>query len=85
MTKGQRDGGTVSHTLTGHTTMADLIEEWPAARKVLARRGMACLGCAMAAFETISDAAEAYGFDAGDLIREVAAQTRPRDNKAMSH
>jgi hybrid cluster-associated redox disulfide protein len=56
---------------TRQTTMADLIDGWPLARTVLARRGMACVGCAMAAFETISEVAEAYGLDAGDLIDEV--------------
>jgi hybrid cluster-associated redox disulfide protein len=49
---------------TVHTTIAELIDEWPAARAVLARRGMACVGCAMARFETIKEAARTYGFEA---------------------
>ena len=52
-------------------TMMELIEAWPAAADVLAARGMACVGCSMARFETIGEAAAAYGFDAADLLQEV--------------
>jgi hybrid cluster-associated redox disulfide protein len=58
---------------TLHTTIAELIGGWPSARTVLARRGMACVGCSMASFETISEAAEAYGFDPLQFIGEVIA------------
>ena len=54
-------------------TMADLLAGWPAALPAVARRGMACIGCPMARFETLAEAAEAYGFDPGDLLREVAS------------
>jgi hybrid cluster-associated redox disulfide protein len=58
--------------LTVHLTMAELIAGWPGARPVLARHGMACVGCAMAKFETIAEATAAYGVDTGDFLREVA-------------
>lgn len=64
----------MSHAPTPVTTMAELTESWPAAREVLARRGMACVGCAMAPFETIAEAAAAYGFEPGELIDEVTAR-----------
>jgi hybrid cluster-associated redox disulfide protein len=59
---------------TVHTTIAELIDEWPAARAVLARRGMACVGCAMARFETIKEAARTYGFEAAQLITDVCRE-----------
>ena len=62
---------TLMPTPTLHTTMAELLAGWPAARAVVGRRGMACVGCAMARFETIAEAAEAYGFDAGQFLHEV--------------
>lgn len=52
---------------TDDITMADLLAGWPAARKAVARRGMACVGCPMARFETLAEAAAAYGFDAREL------------------
>lgn len=55
------------------TIIADLIEGWPESRQTLARRGMACVGCTMARFETIEEAAAAYGFDPREFLRDVAA------------
>jgi hybrid cluster-associated redox disulfide protein len=63
-------------TPTIDTTIAELLQEWPAARVVLAKRGMACVGCAMARFETVSEAARAYGFDAARLIDDVRRADR---------
>ncbi len=66
------------NTPTLETTMAELLAGWPAARAVVGRRGMACIGCAMARFETIGEAATAYGFDADAFIDEVSqAKLRP--------
>lgn len=56
---------------TIHTTMADLLAGWPSARAPLTRHGMACLGCPMARFETLGEAAAAYGVNARTLLREV--------------
>jgi hybrid cluster-associated redox disulfide protein len=76
------------HTPTLETTIAELLAGWPAARAVVGRRGMACLGCAMARFETIGEAAAAYGFDPAAFIQEVThartdvrsgSRTRGRD------
>jgi hybrid cluster-associated redox disulfide protein len=65
---------------TVQMTMAELLAGWPSARETVGRRGMACVGCAMARFETIGEAAAAYGFDARGLIDEVTdarAHIRP--------
>ena len=43
--------------LHAHLTMADLLAGWPSARAVVARRGMACVGCAMAPNEQRSSLA----------------------------
>ena len=66
---------------TVHTTMAELISRWPGTRKVLASRGMACVGCAMASFETLGEAAVAYGFEPRQLLRdllEIVRAPKPR-------
>ena len=59
-----------------HTTMADVIAAYPGAGPVLARRGMACVGCPMARFETVGEAASAYGFDPVELLDELRRRTR---------
>lgn len=71
-------------TLTVHLTMAELMAGWPAAVPVLGRRGMACIGCPMARFETIAEAAAAYGFDAEELLDEVRCNTSSRSRRSSS-
>ena len=61
----------VAAELSIHLTMAQLVDQWPAAAPVLARRGMGCLGCTMARFETVGEAAAAYGFDPEELLIEI--------------
>ena len=70
----------MSHEPTIHTFMDDLVARWPSVRGTLARKGMACVGCAMARFETVGEAAAAYGFDSRELLSEVtrAGNTRKR-------
>jgi hybrid cluster-associated redox disulfide protein len=53
-------------------SMADLIDGWPAAARVLARHGMACVGCGMARFETIAEATAAYGVDSEAFLQEIS-------------
>lgn len=57
-------------------TMADLIDGWPSAAPVLARHGMACVGCLMARFETIAEATAAYGVDSEAFLQEIARAGR---------
>ena len=68
-------------TPTIHISMSNLIAAWPAARKVLARRGMACVGCTMARFETLSEAAVAYDFDPQEFLREISTPFNTRVNR----
>ena len=69
-------------TLTVHLTMAELLAAWPAAGSVLAHRGMACVGCAMARFETVEEAAAAYGFDADEFLDEVRRAKRSHHSRS---
>jgi hybrid cluster-associated redox disulfide protein len=62
---------------TRDLTMADLIGGWPSAPAVLARHGMACVGCGMAKFETVAEATAAYGVDAAGFLRAIARAERP--------
>ncbi len=68
--------------LTLETTMAELLARRPEAGPVLARRGMACVGCVMAPFETIGEAARAYGADPEDLLRALSGPRARRSRKS---
>lgn len=56
--------------------MAQILSQRPNAFRVFLRNGMACVGCCLAAFETIADAAAAYGLDERRLLREIDGETK---------
>ncbi|HXH07606.1 MAG TPA: DUF1858 domain-containing protein [Vicinamibacterales bacterium] len=58
------------------TSVADLLAAHPATAAVFVGRGMGCVGCAFARFETIAEVAVAYGCDPGELARSVSAVLR---------
>jgi hybrid cluster-associated redox disulfide protein len=64
--------------------MAELLAAFPCAKGVLSRRGMACVGCPMARFETLSEAASAYRFDAAALLREISTARPARRRTAVN-
>lgn len=67
-----------------HWTVADTCTRFPEAVSVFNRFGMACAGCTMAPFETLSEAADAYGLDVRTLLTEVSGVTRLREAGSQS-
>lgn len=59
--------------LDGNMSVADLLDKWPQAAPVFIRRRMACVGCSMAMFETLEDAARIYGVLPRVFINELQA------------
>ena len=51
----------------------DVLAQRPAAARVFIERGMGCVGCAFARFETVSEVAAVYGCDAHELARSLTA------------
>lgn len=64
---------------TGDLTVAETLARWPAALPVFMRHNTACVGCVMAAFETVDEIAAIYGLDRDQLLDELraAAQSDP--------
>ena len=52
-------------------TVETLLANWPEAADVLLRHGMACVGCVMARFETVAEAAHVYHLDLRSLLNEL--------------
>ncbi|GBC85633.1 hypothetical protein HRbin11_02083 [bacterium HR11] len=63
----------VSETMS----VADILGQWPETARVFIRRGMACVGCAMAPFETLAQAANYYGIPPDVLWAEVESVVAP--------
>lgn len=52
-------------------TVAEVLERWPATAAVFVRRCMACVGCAMAPFDRLDEAAAVYGIQVQRLLDEL--------------
>lgn len=52
-------------------TVADLLDAHPATAAAFAGRGLACVGCPMAKFETVEEVAAAYAFELAPFLEEV--------------
>ena len=63
--------------------MSDSVEEVlrraPSTARVFMRRGMACVGCALAGFETVAEVAASYGVSEHVLLRELRTATRKKE------
>jgi hybrid cluster-associated redox disulfide protein len=57
--------------LTPNTTIADLVAACPAAARILVGHRMHCVGCDVAAFETIAGACAVYGVAVEDVFAEI--------------
>jgi hybrid cluster-associated redox disulfide protein len=68
-------------------TMEALLDARPEAMHVLLRHGMACIGCAMAPFETVVEAAREYDLDLSSFIDELqrAGPRRRRRSGLIGH
>jgi len=47
------------------------MEKYPEAAEILMNKGMHCIGCGMAMFETLEQGAMVHGLDADELVNEI--------------
>ncbi len=58
-------------TIDPSATLEQLISQHPAAARVLLARRMHCVGCAVAAFETLQEACEIYGLSLDEVLQDL--------------
>lgn len=56
--------------------ISDVLEQWPAVADVFHKHAMACVGCVVAPFYTIADAASVYALPEDEFVVEVLAAIR---------
>jgi hybrid cluster-associated redox disulfide protein len=56
---------------TAKMTVAEVLEAWPETVEVFQRLKTACVGCAMAPFDTMEDVARIYMLDLAQLMAEL--------------
>lgn len=54
-------------------TVQTVLDTWPATREVFMARRMACVGCVMAPFMTIGEAAAEYSLSVDELEADLRA------------
>lgn len=52
-------------------TLQELFERWPETAVIFQQHQMACVGCAVAPFYSVVDAAQVYGFAPDDFMHEL--------------
>jgi hybrid cluster-associated redox disulfide protein len=52
--------------------VSEVLAAMPAAAHVFIERGMGCVGCEFAPFETVAEVAQVYGIEPGDLANSLA-------------
>ncbi|WP_157912781.1 DUF1858 domain-containing protein [Candidatus Promineifilum breve] len=57
----------------GEMIITDVLERWPNTADVFQNHAMACVGCAVAPFYTINDAALVYRLPVDDFLAELLA------------
>jgi hybrid cluster-associated redox disulfide protein len=58
-------------TIDAKMTIAEIIRQQPEAAKVLQKFGMHCIGCAVAAGESLEDAARVHEIDLQELLKAL--------------
>ena len=54
-------------------SMDEVMREWPATIGVILDHGMLCVGCPIATFHTVVDAAREHGIEEAELVRDLQA------------
>ncbi|RLJ05190.1 MAG: disulfide oxidoreductase [Candidatus Aenigmatarchaeota archaeon] len=57
--------------ITGKTNLGELVSKHPETVNVFFEHGMHCIGCALAAFETVEEGARAHGIDVEKLVEDL--------------
>ncbi|MFA4857690.1 MAG: DUF1858 domain-containing protein [Candidatus Margulisiibacteriota bacterium] len=61
----------MSQPITKDMTIAEALQIKPQIAGILFAKGMHCLGCSIAASETIAQAANVHGINVDELIEEI--------------
>lgn len=58
-------------------TVDNLLNRWPETADVFHQYGMACVGCAVAPFYSVGDAAEIYSLPRDEFLNDIKKAIKP--------
>ena len=68
--------------LTTELTVAEVLTRWPQTASVFFQHQMACVGCAMAPFETLAEVATIYRLHVERFLHELQQSIQPKEEAA---
>jgi hybrid cluster-associated redox disulfide protein len=69
-----------NHEIHAEVVISELLRRWPQTIPVFQKHKMACVGCSMSDFETVSSAAEIYQLSLGSFIEELHEAVQQANN-----
>lgn len=57
--------------ITKEMNIAEVVEKYPVAAKVLMQSGLGCIGCVASEFETLEEGLRAHGMDVDQVIDKI--------------
>lgn len=64
----------------GNQTIQEILDRWPQAARVFFKYGMACVGCVMASFETLSEALAVYRISLEEFLVDLMSSLDQLEN-----
>ena len=61
----------VKEQVTKDTVIGEIINKHPEAIEVMLNHGMHCIGCHVATWETVEQAASSHGIDVEELLKKI--------------
>lgn len=61
----------MEHSLNDQLTVAEVLQRWPQTVGVFLRHRMACVGCVIAPFETLSEVTAIYELNPDQFLQEL--------------
>lgn len=72
MAKEKKSAGGQGNRITRDMTLGDIISRYPETAEVMMKYGLHCVGCHVAAFETLEQGAKAHGMSDKDIESMLA-------------
>jgi hybrid cluster-associated redox disulfide protein len=63
-------------------TVAEVLDRWPQTIPVFIRHRMACVGCTIAPFETLSEVADIYQLEPDEFLQELQQLIDRKEERA---
>lgn len=67
----------------GEMEISEVLARWPETARVFHEHEMACVGCVVAPFYTITDAANVYGIPPADFIAALAEVIKESEQEQL--